>query len=186
MNIQHYKQFYYCFLERNFTYNKKNYNSMNFAFNRGDSNAKVEYNRKILSNIFGGKHIIFVNQIHSNNIYLFGGKQTKIVNADGIISKSSDSILAILTADCAPIILIGKKFYGIIHAGWRGLVLDIIKKGVGLMTKYGEKLDEIKIIVGPHLGGNSFEVQKDFISNLKKFSDNEDFLINSRILSKQK
>ncbi len=178
MNIQHYKQFYYCFLERNFTYNKKNYNSMNFAFNRGDSNAKVEYNRKILSNIFGGKHIIFVNQIHSNNIYLFGGKQTKIVNADGIISKSSDSILAILTADCAPIILIGKKFYGIIHAGWRGLVLDIIKKGVGLMTKYGEKLDEIKIIVGPHLGGNSFEVQKDFISNLKKFSDNEDFLIN--------
>ena len=151
---------------------------MNFAFNKGDSDEKVKYNREFLSNIFGGKHIILVNQIHSNNIHYFDDKQTKSINADGIISKSSNSILAILTADCAPIILIGKRFYGILHVGWRGLVSDIIKNGVRLMTKHGEKLNEIKVIVGPHLGGNSFEVQKDFISNLKKFSENENFLIN--------
>lgn len=151
---------------------------MNFAFNKGDNDEKVKNNRKVLSDILGGKRIIFVNQIHSNKVYFFDGMQTNNVNADGIISKSSDSVLAILTADCAPIILIGKKFYGILHAGWRGLVLDIIKKGVGLMNKHGEKSNEIKIIVGPHLGLNSFEVQKDFISNLKEFSENEDFLIN--------
>ena len=178
MKIQHHKQFFYCFLERNFTCNKKIYNSMNFAFNKGDSDEKVKYNRKILSDIFGGKRIILVNQIHSNNIHFFDGKQTNNVNADGMISKSSNSMLAILTADCAPIILIGKKFYGILHAGWRGLILDIIKKGVGLMTKHGEKLNEIKIIVGPHIRLNSFEVQKDFITTLKKFSENKDFLIN--------
>ena len=178
MKIQKHKNFYFSFLEKNFTYKDKYYNSMNFAFNKGDSQKKVTNNRNFLSSIFGNKKIILVNQIHSNKIHIFDGKPYKSIEADGLISNKTNIMLAVLTADCAPVVIMGEQFYGILHAGWRGLVLDIIKKGVYLMIKKGERLKDIKVFVGPHLGKESFEVRSDFISNLSQYSKSEYFIEN--------
>ena len=61
-----------------------------------------------------------LNQTHSNKVIFLNKKIPKVIQADGIITNRKDLTLGILTADCAPIIVIGKKNFGIIHVGWKG------------------------------------------------------------------
>ena len=72
--------------------------------------------------------------------------------------------LGILTADCAPIIVIGKKNFGIIHVGWRGAFSDIIKNTVKTFISIGETNDDLNFFIGPHIQKKSFEVKNDFVS----------------------
>ena len=95
-------------------------------------------------------------------------KNNKIYNADALVSKRDDLLLGILTADCAPIIVLGLEMFGIIHAGWRGVFNGIIENTIEKFISNGEKENNIKIYVGPHLKKTSFEVKDDFIQDLKK------------------
>ena len=102
-----------------------------------------------------------VNQNHSINLV---GPSEKIHNADGIIISKEEILkpLAIKTADCLPVILLGKKDVAFIHAGWRGLHQKIFKQ---------DKLKKIKpyfAFIGPHICCDHFEVQKDFLRYFSK------------------
>ena len=57
------------------------------------------------------------------------------MKADGIITKNKNVLLGILTADCAPVILLGKEYFGILHVGWRGLLNNIILNAVNFFIK---------------------------------------------------
>ena len=96
-----------------------------------------------------------------------------------MITNRKDILLGILTADCAPIIVLGKKYFGIIHAGWRGVFSGIIENTINFFLKKGECKEDIFIDVGPHLRQNSFEVKNDFLINLKKLEVNSDKYISS-------
>ena len=61
-----------------------------------------------------------MNQIHSNKVVFINKKIPNNITADGVITNRKDLCLGILTADCAPIIILGKENFGIIHAGWKG------------------------------------------------------------------
>ena len=73
-----------------------------------------------------------------------------------------------MTADCAPVVILGKKYFGIIHAGWKGAFSGIIENAINLFIKKGECEEDIFVDVGPHLRKNSFEVKNDFLLNSKK------------------
>ena len=66
-----------------------------------------------------------VKQIHSNKL-IFLSKNSKIknrsINADAIITEKKKFPIAILTADCVPLLLFDKKrkIIAAIHAGWKG------------------------------------------------------------------
>ena len=59
--------------------------------------------------------------------------------------------IAVLTADCAPILLYdkNKKMIAAIHAGWRGAYKDIIKKVIHFMIKKGCTSKNITAAIGP-------------------------------------
>ena len=78
-------------------------------------------------------------------------KKNGFHNADGIISKRDDITLGVLTADCAPVIILGKEFYGIIHAGWKGALSGILEEALNSFIKKGESQKDISIFIGPHL-----------------------------------
>ena len=122
--------------------------------------------------------MIFINQIHSNKVIHINEKnKNKKFSADAMITDYPGIALAILTADCAPIIFFGKKFVGIVHVGWKGLINGIIDETVELLQKKGEKARDLICSVGPHLKINSFKVGKDFISSVKDKNRNyEDFI----------
>ena len=166
---RYHKNFKFCFFSRNGGVSKENFHSLNCAFNSGDAKENVLKNRELVRKKFSKfKKIVLMNQVHSNKVILVDKKHKKILNVDGMVSKRKDLCLGILTADCAPIIILGQTYYGIVHAGWRGLVNDILLNAVNLFKDQGESGKNLNIFVGPHLKKNSFEVKNDFISSIQK------------------
>jgi len=167
--VRYYKNFKFCFFSRNGGISKKNFHSLNCAFNSEDTEENVIRNRELARNkISKSKRIILMNQVHSNKVILIDKADKKILNVDGMISKRKDLCLGILTADCAPIIIFGQNYYGIVHAGWRGLVNDILLNAINLFKDQGESEKNLHLFIGPHLKKNSFEVKSDFISLIQK------------------
>ena len=104
------------FFSRKGGVSEKQFQSLNCSYIDEEKN-NVKTNRNIILNKFKSKKIILMNQVHSNKIIKITTKNPKIIDADGMISKRSDIILGILTADCAPIVILGKSYFGIVHAG---------------------------------------------------------------------
>lgn len=169
----------YGFFSRNGGFSKGSFESLNCAFNVGDNIKNVERNRDLICQYCNvkKKNIVFINQIHSSRIVEINKDNINLIhNADGMITKSKGVVLCILTADCAPVIIIGKKYIGIIHVGWRGLINGIIENTIETMFKHGEKINNLIVSIGPHLALNSFEVQHDFKKNLIQ-SNNLKYLV---------
>lgn len=85
------------------------------------------------------------------------------IEGDGIIGESSVPKV-ILTADCVPIVLLGKDKHVVIHAGWRGLAQNI------LANELVKSINPIYAFIGPHIRPENYEVQPDFLSNFPNFS----------------
>jgi YfiH family protein len=79
------------------------------------------------------------------------------VDADALVSRRDDVALAVLTADCAPVVLASPDgVIGVAHAGWRGLVGGVLQATIDAMGRLGAT--EIHAAIGPciHPGCYSF------------------------------
>jgi copper oxidase (laccase) domain-containing protein len=104
-------------------------------------------------------------QTHSD-IVLMSSSCNEQAQGDGIISLN-DETLAIKTADCMPIAIIGINGIAMLHAGWRGVANKIV---------LNEKIEQIRpqiFYIGPHIRDCHFEVSSDFDTN---FSDSDNFI----------
>ncbi|MDB9844551.1 peptidoglycan editing factor PgeF [bacterium] len=128
------------------------------------------------------KKIILLKQIHSNKFH-FIDKNLKLKNynfeGDALITNKKEFPIAILTADCAPILIYDEKekMIAAIHAGWKGAFKGIIKKTLNFMIKKGCTAKNITAVIGPCISVKNYEVKKDFIKKLiKKDEENKKFL----------
>jgi YfiH family protein len=86
-----------------------------------------------------------------------------------MITNKRNIAISILTADCAPILIIEKKqkFVGAIHAGWKGAFKGIVKKTIQLLKKNGCSEKDMIACIGPCIKKNSYEVKNDFFKLFK-------------------
>jgi len=72
--------------------------------------------------------------------------------------------IAVLTADCVPILIHDEKknMIAAIHAGWKGAYKGIVKKVVKFMVKKGCSPKNITAAIGPCISRNNYEVKEDF------------------------
>ena len=122
------------------------------------------------------KKIIFLNQIHSNKFYYIG-KNSKLNNkleGDALITDKRNLPIAVLTADCAPILIYdnNKKMIAAIHAGWKGAYKDIVKKVIKFMIKKGCSPKNITAAIGPCISSRNYQVREDFIKKFIKKDKN--------------
>ena len=107
-----------------------------------------------------------LNQIHSNKfIYIDKKYQFKLKpKVDAVITDQTNLPIAILTADCAPILIFDhrKKIIAAIHAGWKGAYKGIVDKVIKFMIKKGSKPQNITAVIGPCISIDNYEVQNDF------------------------
>ena len=119
----------------------------------------------------GLKKIVLLNQIHSNKFYYID-KTSKLnhkkFTGDALITNKSNTPIAVLTADCAPILIFDKKNKTIaaIHAGWKGAYKGIVKKVIKFMIMKGSSTKDITAVIGPCISFKNYEIKYDFI---KKF-----------------
>lgn len=97
----------------------------------------------------------WLSQIHSDICVIIGEDNNR--EADAAISKSKDKVLAIMTADCLPIVLCNKEGTEIaaIHAGWKGLANGVIEN---TLTKMTSPAKDLIAWIGPSICQSCFEV----------------------------
>jgi len=101
-----------------------------------------------------------LKQIHSDRVVLVNspGPQGE---GDALISGKRNINLAIRTADCLPILIADpqSRSMAAIHAGWRGVVSEIVPKTVdALRRQFDSNPEDLVIAIGPSIGSCCFEV----------------------------
>jgi YfiH family protein len=144
--------------------------SVNLGLTPQDARAAVEKNRekflRQLGAISKGRAwpLVTLRQIHSDLIHCVSEKSPASKSAlagDGLITQTSGILLAILTADCLPVILVDTKRHavGVFHAGWRGTVKRIVEKGVGEMhRRFDTSPGDLRAAIGPGVHGCCYNV----------------------------
>jgi len=127
------------------------------------------------------KKIVLLSQIHSNKFH-FIDKTSKLVKnkfeGDALITNKMNLPIAVLTADCAPILIHDKKtkMIAAVHAGWKGAHKGIVTKVVNFMIKKGCSSRNITAVIGPCISVNNYQIKEDFIKKfLKKDKKNHIF-----------
>ena len=141
---------------------------LNLGFTKEDDRAVVARNRQHLMAVtaddVSDHPWAFSNsrQIHSDIILtLRAGSLEPSEPADGLLTDVPGIFLAMLTADCVPVVLadVRRRAIGVFHAGWRGTVAGIVEKGVARMqAEYGSDPADILAAVGPSIGPCCYEV----------------------------
>ncbi len=107
--------------------------------------------------------LVIPEQVHSNRIMVCGQSGAS-VRADGLINRNNYSVvLSIRVADCIPIYLMDTEnnVIGLIHAGWRGIIDNIIIKALKNFKQLGCDPDNITAVLGPSVRRCCFEVGLD-------------------------
>ncbi|MDA9108430.1 peptidoglycan editing factor PgeF [Candidatus Pelagibacter sp.] len=151
------------------------FKSLNCGPGSSDKKKNISKNLQIVQKKIKTKlkKIILLKQVHSNKFH-FIDKDIKLKNynfeGDALITNKKELPIAILTADCAPILIYDKneKMIAAIHAGWKGAFKEIIKKTLNFMIKKGCTPKNITAVIGPCISVKNYEVKKDFIKKLMK------------------
>jgi YfiH family protein len=126
------------------------YESLNLAFHVGDDPQTVASNRSLIG------PAQFMNQVHGDEIVIVESITDQTPTCDGLITTKSNIALAVMVADCIPLLLISKEAVGAIHVGRAGLVNQIALKAIATMRSLGAI--DIHAILGPSICGACYEV----------------------------
>jgi len=140
------------------------YNSLNVRFTIGDDEAHVKKNRELLCETMGISvdQLVSANQTHSDYVQIIDSDfmashkpQTELSDIDAFISQMKNVVCMIQVADCQAQIFYDPEHaaFGIIHAGWKGLVKDIggatLKK---MSATFGTDSAKVFVGIAPSLG----------------------------------
>jgi len=95
-------------------------------------------------------------------------------DADAITSKLAGQAVAVVTADCVPILVatVDGSAVAAVHAGWRGLAADVIGAGVAALREMAGGPASLVAVVGPHIGACCYEVDEPVLDGLgNRFGD---------------
>ena len=117
---------------------------------------------------FDPNGLVIPKQTHSTNVRFIKSVDS-IENCDGVFTDGRDIICSIQVADCMPIYFAhySKNVYGLVHAGWRGLVYGILESTSQLILENGYKLHDFEIFIGPSIQKCCFEISDDIVGNFK-------------------
>ena len=165
----------HCFFSRLGGYSNGGYKSLNCGNGSKDTKKLIIKNYDLISKYYdlSKNNLITLHQTHSNKVLIANSINKKnIYKYDGIVTKKSNMILGILTADCAPVLFYDPitKVIGACHAGWKGSFDGIIENTINSMISLGSKSKYIKCAIGPCIEQNSYTVGIEFYT---KFIDNE-------------
>jgi hypothetical protein len=104
--------------------------------------------------------LLFANQVHGSKIVKVTSKHQVIPNCDGLITNVPNICLAIVVADCAPIVFFDekKKVIGACHAGFKGTEKSIAFKAIKALGKhFNSNPKDIIVGIGPSIGPCHYE-----------------------------
>jgi len=135
------------------------YATNNLALHVGDDQMAVQANRELLTSTFGP--VVYMNQSHGDRVVVVDGISSYEANADALVTQERDIALAVLVADCIPLLLWDEAHSCVaaVHVGRRGLVNGVALRTIGIMRIMGAA--DIHALLGPSICGRCYEVGQD-------------------------
>ena len=145
-----------------------NINFFSKKFFKKNNIEKIDFS---LLKKYDQKQFLIPNQIHSKNI-VFSNEPGQINNCDGVFTSNPRVACLIKVADCMPIFFAHQyiTFFGVVHAGWKGLTRGILKETSILLMEYNLKINEIDSYIGPSIQQCCFEVSRNIIDKFPTWS----------------
>ena len=160
--------------------------NQNYAFSLAlhtqEAPQQILKNRAMLKQRYPHMHFIVANQTHSSNIKVIETCQERgwsslddaIENCDALITNQKNIMLTILTADCAPILLLDPvtNVVAAIHAGWKGTQQEIVLKTVEKMKEtFNANPKNILAGIAPSIGRCCYEVDWNVAQHFEKIEN---------------
>jgi len=136
--------------------------SLNLGTHVGDELEFVLKNRAILRSEVGP--VQFMNQVHGDRIALIEEVTDEIPTADALVTGIPGIALAVMVADCIPLLLSSPESVAAVHVGRKGLVNGVTRKTISLMRDMGAS--KISAIIGPAICGSCYEVSNDVFQDV--------------------
>jgi hypothetical protein len=137
---------------------------LNLGGHVGDEPRQVEANRALLAERLGvtRERLLFMDQVHGTGMVEADGPwRGEVPQADALITGATDLALAVLVADCVPVLLhdSGAGIVAAVHAGRPGMTAGIVPLVVERMRGLGAC--QLSAVVGPSVCGRCYEVPTD-------------------------
>lgn len=131
------------------------YDSLNLAEHVGDAPDDVAENRRRVRVACGRARLVTVTQVHGPRV-IDAADVTDASEADAIVTTNSRLALAILVADCVPVLLVdtASARFALVHAGWRGLQRGVI----GAALSHFSRASTVYAFVGPSISRDAYQV----------------------------
>jgi purine-nucleoside/S-methyl-5'-thioadenosine phosphorylase / adenosine deaminase len=150
------------------------YATLNLSLSVGDEPSSVLENRRRLAAALGVSldDFVFARQVHRAGVRVVGDAdrgsgarslEDAIEGADALVTASPAIVLAILTADCLPVVLHDPVagLLACVHAGWRGTAAGVTAAAVTAMENLGSRPSDVIAGLGPAIAGDGYQVGPD-------------------------
>lgn len=149
------------------------YEALNLAFHVGDDPAAVATNRALVCEALGIDRLTVADQQHGRRVAVvdaalagaghdsLADAQARLGAIDAMVTEVPGVALAILVADCAPVVLHdpAHRALGVAHVGRAGAVLDVVGAAVDAMAEhFGSRPEDLRASIGPCVAAFSYEI----------------------------
>ena len=156
-------------LSRNGGLSNAPFDSLNLADYVGDESQAVRANLALVTELAGASGIAVMSATHGNKVNVVSSLGLA-PSGDGLVTRESNLALLALTADCVGFALTD-SVSGVIavgHAGWRGVLANVMQSVVDTFVLSGGKLAQTKAVIGPAICGSCYEVPRDRVSEFSE------------------
>jgi YfiH family protein len=123
------------------------------------------------------EHLVTLGQIHGRDVHIVRNAHAghgarpgsaQIGLGDALVTNQAGPVLMTLHADCQPVLIVdpgaGRRgpAIGVVHAGWRGTVANVVGATLAVMTAaFGTRAENVRVVLGPAIGGCCYDVGED-------------------------
>jgi YfiH family protein len=140
------------------------YESLNLGTHVGDDADAVSQNRRRVTEAIGVPldRLVSVRQVHGIDV-LDARSVTAASEADAIVSDETDVALAVLVADCVPLLLVDalSPRFALVHAGWRGLARGVLARTL----EHFADARSVHAFIGPSISLEGYQVGPEVAAN---------------------
>lgn len=144
---------------------------LNCGIGSSDQSEAVAINRARVAEAMGvgPDALVTVHQVHSARAVAVTGPLAIRPEADALVTATPGVLLAVLTADCQPVLFSDTKagVIGAAHAGWRGAVGGVLEATLDAMEQLGARRSDISAVIGPTISQPAYEVGPEFLDQFQ-------------------
>jgi len=125
--------------------------------------------------------LVTVHQVHSAEVVTLDAPPEEKPRADALVTDRPGLALAVLTADCQPVLFAEPEagVIGAAHAGWRGALDGVLEATLAAMEGLGARRDRIHAAIGPSISQRAYEVGPELLDDfLAEDPDSQRFFAN--------